>query len=93
MTHDPDRLASVLALLKLMAELSSSHSQHVFSSTKQSRTCDIVNAGLGLVETLESILLIAGVVSSVRLQKARVCEFCRSGSSIEQLANSLEFGE
>lgn len=92
-THDPNWLASVLALLKLMTKLSSSHSQHVFSSTKQSRTCDIVNSGLCLVKTLESILLIACVVSGVRLQEARVCEFGRSDGSIEQLANSLQLGE
>jgi hypothetical protein len=33
-THDPNWLASVLTLLKLMTKLSSSHSQHIFPSTE-----------------------------------------------------------
>lgn len=89
----PDGFACNLAGFSSVFDLSGYNRQHILTTLQKFGTCGIVDGGLRGVEALESILLIASAIPSVRFEEAGVGELADGVNSAGKLLDHAELGE
>jgi len=76
-----------------MLDLGGHETEHILSAIEELGSGSIVNASLRFVEALESILLVAGMISAVRLEEAVVRKGDAGAGGFKQLPRGLKLGE